>query len=106
MSAAALRSSARYDPAVVAERYESLFTRLRAARGHHLGGLLRGAAHRGRARLLGPASGRRLGGSRFGGGSGLGGGSWRGGGSGAGGGSGSGGSPGNGGGPGIGGGKA
>ncbi|MFJ4416893.1 glycosyltransferase [Streptomyces sp. NPDC088925] len=53
MSAAALRSSARYDPAAIAERYESLFTSLRAARGPRPAGLLRGAVHRGRARLLG-----------------------------------------------------
>ncbi|WP_030381214.1 MULTISPECIES: glycosyltransferase family 4 protein [unclassified Streptomyces] len=55
MSHAALEDSARFDPARIAERYESLFTDLGARAGASLGGRMRGSLHRTRAALLGSA---------------------------------------------------
>ncbi|WP_055492620.1 glycosyltransferase [Streptomyces sp. TP-A0356] len=64
MAAAALHHSARFDPARIAERYESLFAgtapRRGGLRGGELrGGGLRGSWHRGRAALLGGADALR-----------------------------------------------
>ena len=55
MSHAALKNSARFDPARIAERYESLFTDLGARTGASAGGRMRGSLHRTRAALLGSA---------------------------------------------------
>ncbi|MDQ0814243.1 glycosyltransferase involved in cell wall biosynthesis [Streptomyces sp. B3I7] len=55
MSHAALKNSARFDPARIAERYESLFTDLGARTGTSAGGRMRGSLHRTRAALLGSA---------------------------------------------------
>lgn len=55
MSAAALRSSARFDPARIAEHYETLFSSRLATRGTGTGGRLRAALHRSRGSLLGGA---------------------------------------------------
>ncbi|MCF0090694.1 MULTISPECIES: glycosyltransferase family 4 protein [unclassified Streptomyces] len=55
MSHAALKNSARFDPARIAERYESLFADLGARTGASAGGRMRGSLHRTRAALLGSA---------------------------------------------------
>lgn len=55
MSHAALKNSARFDPARIAERYESLFADLGARTGGSAGGRMRGSLHRTRAALLGSA---------------------------------------------------
>lgn len=51
MAAAALKDSQRFDPARIAERYESLFTDLTARGGDGLPGRFRGSVHRTRAAL-------------------------------------------------------
>ncbi|MEV0848992.1 glycosyltransferase family 4 protein [Streptomyces sp. NPDC049954] len=53
MSRAALKSSQRFDPARIAEHYETLFTSRLSARGKGPGGRLRAALHRGRGSLVG-----------------------------------------------------
>jgi glycosyltransferase involved in cell wall biosynthesis len=55
MAGAALQGSERFDPARIAERYESLFTDLGSRGGTSLGGRMRGSMHRTRAVLLGSA---------------------------------------------------
>ncbi|MGW1895173.1 glycosyltransferase family 4 protein [Streptomyces sp. NPDC002004] len=55
MAAAALEDSRRFDPARIAERYETLFSGLAGRSGRTPGGRLRGTLHRGRGALLGGA---------------------------------------------------
>jgi glycosyltransferase involved in cell wall biosynthesis len=55
MAEAALRDSARFDPARIAERYESMFSGLATRGGSTLGGRMRGSLHRTRGALLGGA---------------------------------------------------
>ncbi|WP_320779091.1 glycosyltransferase family 4 protein [Streptomyces sp. CRN 30] len=55
MAHAALKNSERFDPARVAERYESLFAALVTRSGSSFGGRVRGSLHRTRGALLGGA---------------------------------------------------
>ncbi len=55
MAHAALKDSERFDPARIAEQYESLFSQLVGRDGRSLGGRLRGSLHRTRGTLLGGA---------------------------------------------------
>jgi hypothetical protein len=55
MAHAALKDSERFDPAHIAERYESLFAGLSPRGGGSLGGRMRGSLHRTRGALLGGA---------------------------------------------------
>ncbi|MFD7818197.1 glycosyltransferase family 4 protein [Streptomyces sp. NPDC059785] len=55
MAGAALKDSERFDPARIAERYESLFAELAGHGGGSPGGRLRGSLHRARGALLGGA---------------------------------------------------
>ncbi|MEU1041540.1 glycosyltransferase family 4 protein [Streptomyces sp. NPDC005551] len=52
MADAALKDSARFDPARIAERYESIFAGLAGRGGSTLGGRVRGSLHRTRGALL------------------------------------------------------
>ncbi|MFE0105386.1 glycosyltransferase family 4 protein [Streptomyces sp. NPDC059009] len=54
MAGAALTDSERFDPARIAERYETMFTE-RISRGGSMGGRFRGSLHRARGALLGGA---------------------------------------------------
>ncbi|MFD5078181.1 glycosyltransferase family 4 protein [Streptomyces sp. NPDC058371] len=55
MADAALRDSARFDPARIAERYESMFSGLATRGSSTFGGRMRGSLHRTRGALLGGA---------------------------------------------------
>ncbi|MGW0825642.1 glycosyltransferase family 4 protein [Streptomyces sp. NPDC002845] len=55
MAHAALKNSERFDPARIAERYESMFSDLAARSGTTLGGRMRGSLHRTRGALVGGA---------------------------------------------------